>query len=411
MDAMGYLSRQEAGLGCWRRSDSPCQDLRRCSPALALSVTRPASGSLQCVFAGDAATGRQTQIFLGASYCPSLVPAAVNALVSAADFATASTVLVSRGTLPHLFEFQTAVCELTGLDMANASLYDGFSALANQLMAVRLTRGSGLAVSAGIHPEARREVRSEPTPPVRSWRSTSCPYPRRADGPKTTLPMKRRTASLPAARAAAELLWGHRGSACARCRRAGALLVVMQNPMTFGLLPAAGLLGADIVVGDLRGVGNAVFRRTFGRLPGLPGKSTCDSYRAGSSDDRPRRARLLHVDLTGPRAAHPPSEGHIQYLLQQGAVGAGRHHLPCSPEPGGLRRLGEICAQRQAGLRALPGVSRRFSGPFFHEFRIDYPMPAGDFVENGGARHPAGRLPGALPRPAWIQRPSCGCHQ
>ena len=309
-------------------------------------------------------------------------PAAVRALTSRGEFATAYTPYqpeVSQGTLQHIFEFQTCVCELTGLDVANASLYDGPSALAEAaFMALRLT-----------HREEIARLRREFTPRPPRWSRTYAAGP---GLPVHELPLDpvigRHGRSRPAA-----LDRGRARSWCSSptvfgvvedlrplaeaAHAAGALLVVsVRTPGRWGCWRLPGALGADIVVGDVQVFGNAP---SFGgpsagflacradHMRQIPGRLVGQTIDADGRD-------LLHAHPAGPRAAHPPGQGHLQHLLQPGPERPGRHHPP------GPARPARACASavRSAcgapttcttGLCALPGVRAARQRPLLPRVR------------------------------------------
>src|SRR5207245_821452 len=115
--------------------------------------------------AGSNANARDTAFFLGAGLYHHYISAIADQMLYRAEWLTSYTPYqpeISQGTLQSIFEFQTYICLLTGLDVANASLYEGASGLVEALlMAERLVRGRKKAVlSAGIHPEYRETVRT-----------------------------------------------------------------------------------------------------------------------------------------------------------------------------------------------------------------------------------------------------------
>src|SRR5262245_54813142 len=133
---------------------------------LARALAVPEARSEQEVFEHLAALAarnehaQQGPWFLGAGCYAHYLPSAVDALVSRAEFTTSYTPYqpeISQGTLQAIFEWQTLICALTGLEVANASMYDGASATAEAaLMAMRVTRRRKVAVAAGLHPHYRQ---------------------------------------------------------------------------------------------------------------------------------------------------------------------------------------------------------------------------------------------------------------
>src|SRR5438874_5982478 len=102
--------------------------------------------------------------FLGAGVYQHLRPVLVDTVVSRGEFLTSYTPYqaeIAQGTLTTIFEFQTMICQLTGMDVANASMYDGSTATPEAaMMAVRATGRSGALVSAAVHPEYREVLRT-----------------------------------------------------------------------------------------------------------------------------------------------------------------------------------------------------------------------------------------------------------
>jgi glycine dehydrogenase subunit 1 len=193
--------------------------------------------------------------FLGAGAYHHFIPSAVGALASRGEFATAYTPYqaeISQGTLQAIFEFQTLICQLTGMEVANASLYDGASACAEAaLMAMRCARRSRLVVSGGLHPHYLEVLRTY----TRGIGAEIEIAPLDASG-RTPLPSLEGAAALilqsPNFLGCVEEL----EPAAAAARAAGALSVAVTNEaLSLALLRPPGELGTDIACGEAQSFG------------------------------------------------------------------------------------------------------------------------------------------------------------
>jgi len=206
----------------------------------------------------------------GAGCYDHYIPSVVDHVLRKPEFFTAYTPYqpeVSQGTLQAIFEFQTMVCELTGMEVANASMYDGATAFVEAaLMAARVTRKHRVAVSAAVHPE---------------WLATLRTYADAGTLEVAVVPAEENgLTDLDAARAlmasgdvAALMLTSPAflggiedlSRAASTAHEAGGLLVVGANPVLLGVIEPPAAFGADIVVGEGQPFGNPM---SFGG-PGL----------------------------------------------------------------------------------------------------------------------------------------------
>jgi glycine dehydrogenase subunit 1 len=201
--------------------------------------------------------------FVGAGCYAHHVPPVVDQLLLRGEFFTAYTPYqpeISQGTLQALFEWQTFVCLLTGMDVSNASMYDGATATAEAaLMATRATGRRKIVVSAAVHPEYRKVLATY----LRSTHDEITTVPFGADGRTDLAALEKAVNGDTAA-----VIIGYPSflgvvdalpEAAAIAKRAGALTVaVTAEAVALGLLQAPGALGADVAVGTFQSFGNPV---------------------------------------------------------------------------------------------------------------------------------------------------------
>jgi glycine dehydrogenase subunit 1 len=190
--------------------------------------------------------------FMGAGSYDHFVPSPIDHLISRGEFFTAYTPYqpeASQGTLRTIYEYQTMIAELTGMDVANASIYDGASSLAEAaLMAHAVTERDEVVLARGVNPLYRRVVATYCDGPGIRLRDVPAPEGvldldaarRLVTGKTAALVVQSPNfyGALEDVAAAAEI-----------AHAAGALLVVVSDPVNLGVLEAPGRLGADIVVG------------------------------------------------------------------------------------------------------------------------------------------------------------------
>ncbi len=329
-----------------------------------------------------------TACFLGAGAYNHFVPSAVDAVLSRAEFYTAYTPYqpeISQGTLQAIYEYQTMVCELTGMEVANASHYDGATALAEAaLMAFEVSRRRKhkVIVAPDIHPEYRQVLRT---------------YLRGTDlllagdeNPQAGLEdlaalIDEDTACLLVQNPTffGELLPtdadGLSGLADA-LHEAGGLLVVAADPISLGLFKPPGEYGADIVVGEGQPLGNPL---SFGG-PYLGLFACRDEYKrkmpgrlAGATVDTERRRGFVLTLAT--REQHIRREKATSNICTNQALcalAAGVYLAVMGRR--GLRQVAELCYHKAhyaaRRINALPGFEVR-SGQFFREFVVRCPRP------------------------------------
>lgn len=191
--------------------------------------------------------------FLGAGVYSHFSPTIVDHLIQRSEFFTSYTPYqpeISQGTLQYIFEFQTLVCQLTGMEVANASMYDGSTAMAEAyLMAQRVTRRDKIVVADSVHPEYREVARTYTQHGAAEI--VSVPFDEEAGRVGDLSALDDKTAALVVQ---SPNFFGCIEDLTALAEKAhavGALfVVVVTEAISFGLLKSPGSCGADIVVGE-----------------------------------------------------------------------------------------------------------------------------------------------------------------
>ncbi len=339
---------------------------------------------LTALTARAAANDTAAVCFAGGGAYDHYVPAVVGAITARGELLTAYTPYqpeVSQGMLQALFEYQTAISELTGLPVSNASLYDGGSAVAEAVsMACAATRRNAVVVSGALDAPTRQVVRTYGHPLRRDVRVTAYGDDGRTPVADVAGDVAAVVVAQPNALGVVEDVRAHADAAHA----AGAKLIVKLEPTAVGLIATPGSLGADLVVGEGQPLGQEL---TYGgpsfgflacatdqvrRIPGRIVGATVDARGSRGYVSDAARAR---------RAGHPPREGDVEHLHQPDAVRAGRAGVPDVAGAAGLRELATACLARArhaaARLTEVDGVELAVSGPYLKEFalRLDVADP------------------------------------
>ncbi|HEX8247264.1 MAG TPA: aminomethyl-transferring glycine dehydrogenase subunit GcvPA [Pyrinomonadaceae bacterium] len=361
-----------------------------------LNVTEPLAepeviGAMENL-ANQNTASRKTS-FLGAGVYSHFSPTIVDHLIQRSEFFTSYTPYqpeISQGTLQYIFEFQTLVCQLTGMDVANASMYDGSTSMAEAfLMAQRVTRRDKVVIAETVHPE---------------YLAVAKTYTQHGDLTMETVHFDKETGRVLADdlnklddKTAALVIQSPNFFGCVedlqsladKAHAVGALLVVVvTEAISFGLLKSPGACGADIVVAEGQSFGIPM---SFGG-PHVGLFACKDKY----VRQMPGRLAGIAYDKNGNRGfvlTLATREQHIRrdkatsnICTNQGLIALAATIYMEAMGKKGLQEVAVQNAQKAAyakkRISEIEGFSLPFSSPTFNEFIVRAPKDAGEILEN-----------------------------
>ena len=333
--------------------------------------------------------------FMGGGAYSHYIPTIVDHILTRSEFFTAYTPYqpeISQGTLQTIFEFQTLVCQLTGMEVANASMYDGSTALAEAvLMAERVTKRSKAIASSAAHPEYLEVVRT---------------YVQHAGIHLEVVPFDERTGqswkSLAEAvddQTAALVVQSPNFFGCVEdvsaladaAHAKGALLVVViTEAMSLGLLKSPGACGADIVVAEGQSFGVPLSfggpylglfatREKYARQ--IPGRLVGEAY-----DKQGRRGFVLTLATREQHIRREKATSNI--CTNEGLIALAATVYLETMGRRGIQEAAHQCAQKAAyaarEISRVEGYSLPFSGPCFNEFIVRGPSSSMELLSSLG---------------------------
>ncbi|MFH1861776.1 MAG: aminomethyl-transferring glycine dehydrogenase subunit GcvPA [bacterium] len=328
--------------------------------------------------------------FMGGGAYDHFIPAAVDAILSRSEFYTAYTPYqaeVSQGTLQAIYEYQSLICALTGMDAANASHYDGSTSLAEAMfVACNQTGRQKILVSQGVHPHYRgvlatyahsAGIEIEILPLINGITTDQIPLDKLSTAAAVLIQNPNFLGFLEDVAAFASL-----------SHNAGALLSVSVDPIALALLEAPGNQGADIVTGEGQGLGNALnfggpylgifavkkslVRRIPGRLIGV------------TEDNQGRRGFVMTLQTREQHIRRDKATSNICTNQSLCALAACVTLELLGEE--GLKEMADLCLQKAHYLAQqiiqIPGFELAFEQPFFKEFPLRYCGDVGKLLRN-----------------------------
>lgn len=322
--------------------------------------------------------------FLGAGAYDHFVPSVIDHLLSRQEFYTAYTPYqaeISQGTLQAIFEYQTMICELTGMDVANASMYDGASALAEAgLMACQATNRDEILIARSVHPESRDVMATYSQ--FRNIKVIEVGY---ADG---QVDLEELASKLTPNTAVVIVQSPNFFGIIEQLKEIGelahankSLFVVFADPISLALLKSPGELGADIVVGEGQALGNPI---SFGgpylgffatreefmrRMPGRVVGQTKDKFG--------KRGFVLTLQTREQHIRREKATSNICSNQALNALATTIYLTLLGKE--GLKEVASLCLQKSHyaynQLIAGGNFSPQFKAPFFKEFVVRSQRP------------------------------------
>ncbi len=348
---------------------------------------------------------------MGAGSYDHFVPSAISAITSRSEFYTAYTPYqaeVSQGTLQAIYEYQTMICQLTGMDLSNASMYDGGSSLAEAiLLAAAYTRRTDIVIAGSLHPDYRKIIDT---------------YCKSQNINIHQLPLDGGTADITALKeavgdnTAAVIVQQPNFYGCLEdvfeigdiAKSKKAIYIAVVNPISLGVLNSPSEYGAEITVGEGQPLGiglnfggpylgifavkEFLMRKIPGRLAGI------------TVDTDGKRGFVLTLQTREQQIRRDKATSNI--CTNQGLMMLAATVYMALLGKQGIQEVAQLCLQKghylAEKIAEIDGCKLKYKQPFFNEFVITLPKPATDVVNALAGK----KILGGVPLSKWDGDPN-----
>ncbi len=329
--------------------------------------------------------------FLGAGVYDHYIPSVIDKIISRSEYYTAYTPYqpeVSQGTLQTIYEYQSMMCELTGMEVSNASMYDGASAMAEAaLMAKAINGRSEILIARTVHPRYRGAVKTylhhlcciAEVPYDAATGTTDLDFLSERSGDNTSAILVQHPNFFGCLEDVSEM--------SEIAHRAGALLVVCFDPVSLGILAPPGEYGADIAIAEGQALGIpmsfggpllGVFTTKMDHVRRMPGRLV-----GRTSDADGKRGFVLTLQTREQHIRREKATSNICTNEALCALSSALYLALLGKQ--GMREVAELCAEKSHYLSreisSCDGFENAFQAPFFKEFALKCPVPSEAVLE------------------------------